>query len=45
VYNLAAFASSFPYPNIEVGTVAINIVIAGIVACGGGDGKLKNKVG
>jgi hypothetical protein len=45
VYNLAAFASSFPYPNIEVGTVATGVVVAGVVAYGGGDSGLRGEVG
>jgi hypothetical protein len=44
VYNLAAFTSSFLYFNIEVGTVATGVVIAGIVAYEGGDGGLRGKV-
>ena len=44
MYNLAAFASSFPYPNIEVGTVATGVVVAGVVAYGGGDSRLRGKV-
>jgi hypothetical protein len=45
VYNLAAFTSSFLYPNIEVGTMATGIVVVGIVAYRGKDGGLKGKVG
>ena len=44
MYNLAIFASSFPYPSIEVGAVATGIVIVGIIACGGRDGGLSGKV-
>ena len=44
MYNLAIFASSFPYPSIEVGAVAIGIVVAGIIACGGRDSRLSGKV-
>jgi len=35
VYNLAAFASSFPYPSVEVG----------VVAYGGRNGGLRSRVG
>jgi hypothetical protein len=45
VYNLAAFTSSFPYPNVEVGTMATGIVVVGVVAYGGGDSGLRGKVG
>jgi hypothetical protein len=45
VYNLAVFTSSFLYPNIEVGTVAIGVVVVGVMACRGGDGRLRGKVG
>ena len=44
MYNLAAFTSSFPYPNVEVGAMAIDIVVTGIIACGGRNSKLKNGV-
>ena len=44
MYNLAVFASSFPYPNVEVGTVAMGIVVAGIIACKGRDGGLSGGV-
>ena len=44
MYNLTIFTSSFPYPSIEVGIMAIGIVIVGIIACRGGDSKLNNKV-
>ena len=44
MYNLAVFASSFPYPNIEVGTVIIGIVIVGVIAYRGGNSGLKDKV-
>jgi hypothetical protein len=45
VYNLATFISSFPYPNIEVGTIAIGVVVAGVMACRGRDSGLKSEVG
>jgi hypothetical protein len=45
VYNLAAFTSSFPYPNIEVGTVVIGVVIVGVIAYRGRDSGFKGKVG
>ena len=45
MYNLAAFASSFLYLNIEVGTVATGVVVVGIMACRGGDGRLRGEVG
>jgi hypothetical protein len=45
VYNLAAFTSSFPYPNIEVGTIATGVVVIGVMAYGGRDGRLRGKVG
>ena len=44
MYNLAIFASSFLYPSIEVGTVVTGIVVASIIACGGRDSRLSNKV-
>ena len=44
MYNLAIFTSFFPYPSIEVGAVAIGIVIAGIIACRGKNSGLSNKV-
>ena len=44
MYNLAVFISSFPYPSVEVGAVVTGIVVAGIMACGGGDGGLSGKV-
>jgi hypothetical protein len=44
VYNLAIFASSFPYLNIEVGTVVTGVVIVGVVACGGRDSGLRGEV-
>ena len=44
MYNLAIFISSFPYPSVEVGAVATGIVIVGIMACKGGDGRLSSKV-
>ena len=44
MYNLAIFTSSFPYPSVEVGTMATGIVVVGIMAYKGGDGKLSNKV-
>ena len=44
MYNLAIFTSSFPYPSVEVGAMAIGIVIVGIMACGDRDSKLRGKV-
>jgi hypothetical protein len=44
MYNLVAFTSSFLYPNVEVGTVAIGIVVVGVMACGGRDSGLRGKV-
>ena len=44
MYNLAAFASSFPYFNIEVGTMATGVVVVGVVACRGRDGGLRGEV-
>ena len=44
MYNLAIFASSFPYLSVEVGTVAIGIVAASIIACGGGNSRLRDRV-
>jgi hypothetical protein len=44
VYNLAAFISSFLYPNIEVGTVVMGVVVVGIIACRGRDSRLRGKV-
>jgi hypothetical protein len=44
VYNLAVFISSFPYPSVEVGAVVMGIVVEGIIACGGKDGRLSGKV-
>ena len=45
MYNLAVFISSFPYLSIKVGAMAIGIVIAGIIAYRGRDGRLNGKVG
>ena len=45
MYNLAAFTSSFPYPSIEVGAVAIGIVVVSIMARGGGNSGLRGGVG
>jgi hypothetical protein len=45
VYNLAIFTSSFPYPNIEVGTMATGVVVVGVVAYRGGNGGLRGEVG
>ena len=45
MYNLAIFTSSFLYPSVKVGTIAMGIVIVNIVACRGGDSKFSNKVG
>ena len=44
VYNLAVFASSFPYPNVEVGTIVMGVVVVGVMACGGGDGGLRGEI-
>ena len=44
MYNLAIFTSSFPYPSVEVGAVAIGIVVAGIMACEGRDSGLSGRV-
>jgi hypothetical protein len=44
VYNLAAFTSSFSYPNIEVGTVAMGVVVIGVIAYRDRDNKLRDKV-
>ena len=44
MYNLAVFTSSFLYASIKVGTVVMDIIIIGIIACGGRDNKLKNKI-
>ena len=44
MYNLAIFTSSFPYPNVEAGTVVTGIVIVGIIACRGRNGKLRSRV-
>ena len=44
MYNLAIFVSSFPYPSVEVGAVAMGIVVVGIMACRGRDSGLSNKV-
>jgi len=44
MYNLATFASSFPYPSVEVGAVVTGIVVAGIVACRGRNGGLRSGV-
>ena len=44
MYNLAAFASSFPYPSVKAGTVATGIVITGIIACRGRNGRLRSGV-
>ena len=44
MYNLAVFISSFLYPSIEIGAVATGIVVIGIIACRGGDGRLSGKV-
>ena len=44
MYNLAAFASSFPYPSVEVGAVVIGIVVADIIAHKSGNSGLKSKI-
>ena len=44
MYNLAVFTSFFPYPSVEVSTVAIGIVVAGIIARGGRNSGLKGKI-
>ena len=44
MYNLAIFTSSFLYPSIKVGTVATGIVVAGIIARGGGNSRLRGRV-
>ena len=44
MYNLAIFASSFPYPSVEVGAVVTGIVVVGIIAYRGRDSGLSNKV-
>jgi hypothetical protein len=45
IYNLAIFASSFPYPNIEVDAIVMGIVVVGIVAYGGGNSRLRGGIG
>ena len=45
MYNLAIFTSSFPYPSVEAGAVAMGIVVVNIMACRGRNSGLKNKVG
>ena len=45
MYNLVAFASSFPYPSVEVSAVAMGIVVADIIACGGRDSRFSGGVG
>ena len=44
MYNLTIFTSSFPYPSIKIGAMVTGIVIIGIIAYRGGDGKLNSKV-
>ena len=44
MYNLTVFINSFLYPSVEVGTVVTGIVVAGIIAYGGRDSRLSNKV-
>ena len=44
MYNLAIFTNSFPYPSIEVGAMAMGIIVANIIAYKGGDGGLSGKV-
>ena len=45
MYNLATFASSFPYPSIKIGTMVMGIVVVGVVACKGGNAGLKGEIG
>ena len=45
MYNLAVFASSFLYPSVKVGAVAMGVIVVGIVACRGGNAGLKGEVG
>ena len=45
MYIFAAFASSFPYPGVEVGTIATGIVVAGVVAYKGKNNKLRGRIG
>ena len=45
VYNLAIFTSSFLYPSVGVGAIVTDIVVVGVVACGGGNSKLRGEVG
>ena len=42
--HLIIFASSFLYPGVEVGAVAIGIVVAGVMACRGGNGGLRGGI-
>ena len=44
MYNLAIFTSSFLYPSVKVGAVAIGIVVVNIMACGGRNSRLSSKV-
>ena len=44
MYNLAAFASSFPYPSVEAGAVAIGIVVIGVVAYRGRNSELRSEI-
>ena len=44
MYNLTIFTSSFPYPSVEVGAVAMGIIVADIIACRGKDSRLSGKI-
>ena len=44
MYNLAVFTSSFLYPSVKVGTIAIGIVVVNIIAHRGGNSGLRDKV-
>ena len=44
MYNLAIFTSSFLYFSVEVGAMAMGIVIVSIMACGGGNSGFRGKI-
>ena len=45
MYNLAVFASSFPYPSVEVDAVVTGIVVVSVIARRGGNSRFRGGVG
>ena len=44
MYNSAIFTNSFPYPSVEISAVVTSIIIIGVVAHRGRNGRLRGKV-